>query len=371
MRFFVSGLVLIVIGIGLTEYNRRHPSEFTPKGEPAKKVPTAPVAPPTMTALIARDPVTADAAGPLEAFTAELQAMAVTGAAAVEGFTPVLKGAIKARDLKAAGDGAVLLLEKNGQTALVHLSAQGVAKALTVRTAPVAALWFDVKDQRLVWGEDASVKSISVEGGEVKTVATFTRALVTSVAASGGAVLVALVPKDGDPFSADPNGAVALLDGADTRLLALDQIRPRELAFDGGDECFFVSGYPSGLTRAALDGSFTSRIVERADGPVALEADGVTYRFPQTSGPELRRAARGGGATKTLARVDVEWLAVRGGVARYTTTGFAPRLYEVKAGDEPKELLAIKGAAKGLAWATEKLFVAAVDDDGVTTLSVK
>jgi hypothetical protein len=53
MRFLVAGLVLIVVGIGLTEYTRRHPSEDKKAGvEKAKKVKNAPTAPPTMTALI-------------------------------------------------------------------------------------------------------------------------------------------------------------------------------------------------------------------------------------------------------------------------------------------------------------------------------
>ena len=74
---------------------------------------------------------------------------------------------------------------------------------------------------------------------------------------------------------------------------------------------------------------------------------------------------------KTLARVDVEWLAVRNGVVRYTTTGIAPRLYETKVDSEETELAAMKGAVKGLAWAGDKTWLLTVDDAGLTTLQVK
>ena len=206
----------------------------------------------------------------------------------------------------------------------------------------------------------------------MKTLVSFVRALVTSVAAHGSKVVVSLVPKDGDPFSADPNGAVAVVEDGEVKLIALEQIRPREVMFDGRDDAFFVAGYPSGLTRAALDGSFTARIAERADGPITLEPDGITWRSPQASSPELKRGARSGGAVKTVARVDVEWLAVQNGVARYTSAGIAPRLYEARAGDENTvELAPIKGLAKGLAWVGEKTWLLTADEEGVSTLQVK
>jgi hypothetical protein len=205
----------------------------------------------------------------------------------------------------------------------------------------------------------------------VKTQVAFARALVTSVASHGNVIVATLVPRDGDPFSSDPNGAVVSIDDGEVKLIATEQIRPREALYDGKDEAFFVAGYPSGLTRAALDGSFTARIAERADGPVFLEPDGITYRFPQASAPELKRGSRAGGAVKTLARVDAEWLAVRDGVARYTTTGMLPRLYEARVDQEPVELAAIKGVVKGLAWAGDATWLLAADDEGVTTLQVK
>jgi hypothetical protein len=233
----------------------------------------------------------------------------------------------------------------------------------------VAAVTVD--GDRVVWAEGGQVKSAPRSGGEVKTHVSFVRALVTSVAARGTKQVVSLVPKDGDPFSSEPNGAVALVDGDEVSLIATEQIRPREVLFDGKDEAFFVAGYPSGLTRAALDGSFTARIAERADGPVALEADGIVYRFPQASAPELKRGARAGGAVKSLARVDAEWLAVHQGAARYTTTGIAPRLYETKPDAEPTELAALKGAVKGLAWNGTKTWLLTADDEGVVTLQVQ
>lgn len=370
MRFLVAGLVLIAVGIGVSEWTRRHPSEKkTEKG--ATKVKNAPLAPPTMKGLVATVASAPDEAGPLEPLASELTALATTTGDAVTGFTPVMRGQVKVRELRAFGHTAYMVVEKSGSTAIVRWPATGAPAVLTVRTKPVSTLWFDASTERLVWGESGMVKSISANGGEVKTLISFERALVTSVAAHGDRAVASLVPRDGDPFSAEPNGAVVAIEDGEAKLIALEQIRPREVLFDGKDEAFFVAGYPSGLTRAALDGSFTARIADRADGPVALEADGITYRFPQSSGPELRRGARAGGAVKTLAHVDVEWLAMRDGVARYTTTGIAPRLYEAKADTETAELAAIKGAVKGLAWAGEKTWLLTMDDAGLVTLQVK
>lgn len=369
MRFLVAGLVLIAVGIGLTEWNRRHPSEKKEGKDAAKKVKNAPVAPPTMQGLMATVTPEPDSAGSSETFTTDLTAMLTTSGEAVPGFAPVLRGVVKARELRATSEGVVLLLEKNGSTALVRWPAGGTPTVLTVRTKSVSTVWVD--GNRIVWGEAGMVKRIGLEGGEVKTLIAFERALVTSVAASGDRVVASLVPRDGDPFSAEPNGAVVSIDGSEPKLIAVEQVRPREVLYDGKDEAFFVAGYPSGLTRAALDGSFTARIADRADGPVALEPDGIVYRFPQSSSPELRRGARAGGAVKTLAHVDVEWLAVHDGVVRYTTTGIAPRLYETKVDAEETELAAIKGAVKGVAWAGDKTWLLTVDDAGMTTLQVK
>lgn len=370
MRFLVAGLALIVIGIGLTEYSRRHPSEEKKPGEKsAKKVKNAPTAPPTMQALIETAAPAPDAASPKDAF--DLQALLTSSGGAVDGFTPVLRGAVKARELRATADGVVLVLEKGGSTALVAFPQSGTPAVLTVRSGNVSAVTFDPKDKLVVWAEGGLVKAVPVGGGEVKTLVSFVRGLVTSLASSGSKVVLSLVPADGDPFSADPNGAVAVADGGDVKLIALEQIRPREVMFDGKDDAFFVAGYPSGLTRAALDGSFTARIAERADGPLWLESDGITWRSPQASSPELKRGARSGGAVKTVARVDVEWLAVQGGVTRYTSAGIAPRLYEARADEEATELAAIKGLVKGLAWVGDKTWLLTADEEGVVTLQVK
>ena len=372
MRFLVTGLVLIAAGIGVTEYVRRHPSESSKAAKSgAKKVANAPVAPPTMTALIETAAPPADIAGDAAAVSASLGSLVTTTGDAVAGFTPVLRGQVKARELRVAGDDAVLVLERDGKSALVKLSPSGAVTVLSARTTNVAALTIDADARRVVWAEGGQVKSVALTGGEVTTHVSFVRALVTSLAAHAKKLVVSLVPRDGDPFSTEPNGAVAVVSGADVTLIATEQIRPREVVFDGAAEVFFVVGYPSGLTRASLDGSFTARIAERADGPIALEADAITYRFPQASAPELRRGARAGGAVKPLARVDAEWLAVNQGVARYTTTGIAPRLYEARPDTEPTELAAIKGVVKGLAWAGARAWLLTTDDDGVVTLQVQ
>lgn len=368
MRYVIAGLVLIAAGIAFTEYARRNPGSTEASGT-QKKGPRVPTTPPTMKALIEAQPGEPVAAESTEAAQAEVAALVPETAASEQGFEVLLRGAFSARELRGgAGGSAVFVYEKGGRQALVRVGPGQAPKVLAVRKDVITAVAAD--GPTLLWAEGSRAFSMALEGGPITQVVRLDKALITSLAAKGGLVLAALIPRDLDPFSTDPSGAVVRLEGGAATLVAGEQIRPHDVLTDGKD-VFFVAGYPSGLVRAALDGSFSSRIAERADGPLALDGEGIVYRYPLTSAPEVRRSALAGGSTRSLAHFDADWLTAAAGVTRFTTVGIGARLYEVSGGGEPAELLTLAGAAKGLTTGGSTLFLATADDRGETLLQAR
>lgn len=366
MRFLIAGLVLMALGIGFTEYSRRHPSEA---GEPAAKkaAPKPPPGPPpTMKALLETQPPGPDTPAAREPFEKDLAGM--QRAAVADGFTTIFQGPVRMRELH-AGDGfAVLVLDKGGGSALVRVSKAEAPKLLAARSLRIGAVALD--GATVLWAEDGKLLSMPSDGSaEPRARVELPKAAFVSLAARDGVVAAAIGPRDGDPFSTDPSGAVVKVgaDGAVT-LVAPDVVRPHEVVLDK-DEVFWIGGYPSGLYRAALDGSFSARIGERADGPLALDGDGVVHRLPVSSGSELRRIARAGGSSVSLAHIDAALVAAAGGTVYFTASGIGARLYSVKAGEEPKDVLALKSEAQGLAAVGGTLWLLA--DDGGAGFAVK
>ncbi len=367
MRILVAGLVLIAIGIGLTEYDRRHAQAPLPEAAKSrkKKTPAAAAPAPGMAAMLKTVPPEPDAPGDLAAFSRALGALAADAKA--DGFTTVLSGAYTVRELKGSSGFAVAVVGAGATSGLVKVTPGAGVAAIAARSSTVTALAID--GQTVWWAEGQRVFSAGADG-VVKAASQFVNASVAGLAAHEGVVIAALVPKDGDPFATDPSGALVKLESnGSATMVAPEQVRPHDLLLHKSD-VFFVAGYPSALVRAALDGSFSAQIAERADGPLAFDGEGIVYRIPQGS-PELKRVAPAGGGEVSLAQGDVDWLAASGGVARYTTVGIGSRLYEVSAGQEPKEALALKGIARGLAVVGEHVVLAATTDEGATVIRVK
>ena len=107
MRILVAGLVLIAIGIGLTEYDRRHAQAPLPEAAKSrkKKTPAAAAPAPGMAAMLKTVPPEPDAPGDLAAFSRALGALAADAKA--DGFTTVLSGAYTVRELKGSSGFAV------------------------------------------------------------------------------------------------------------------------------------------------------------------------------------------------------------------------------------------------------------------------
>lgn len=353
MRWIAFGLLLVAASVGLSEYARRHPS--SPGGADAGVA--EPEAPPKPS--ISMDDLTRPAAATVKP-PADLAALG-------DLFTPADGGVdfaakVSARGAVSGQTRAAFVVERSRTygVATVAVDRAPTVSLLTARTEPISSVALD--GERLVWAEGGQVLEWK-DGAAVGLVA-FPKAQVAGLAVKGGQVLVALVPQGADPFSTEPNGAVVRVDapGQAQRLVG-ELVRPHDLLVEGGD-VFFVAGYPSGLYRAALDGAFSARTVERADGPLAFDGSGIVHRFPESQAPEVRRVPRAGGNVTTLARVDADFLAGRAGLAAYTTTGLGARVFTVVGTDAPKELLPFTGAAKGLAFAGEHVVLLSVDELG-------
>ena len=198
MRFLVVGLVLIGIGIGLTEYARRHPGpSATAATAPGakKKGQTAAATAPTMKALMETVKAEADAPGDRAAFEAALQKLA--SAEKSNAFSTLLAGQFTVRELVSGEAFAVAVAGAGTHLGLIRFSAREPVTVVAARTAPVTAVAID--GSTVVWAEGSRVYS-AAQGREVAVLVQLANASVASLAASDGAIYAALVPKEGDPF---------------------------------------------------------------------------------------------------------------------------------------------------------------------------
>ncbi|MBL9039238.1 MAG: hypothetical protein JNG84_12030 [Archangium sp.] len=361
MRFLVAGLILIAVGVSMAEWLRRNPIDAKAGADAAPKV-TALSEP--MKALIATGAPGPEVAADANGFIAAVKSLEVNDTG--DGFVTRLRGECSVRALASGKDFAVAVVAVKDLTGLVKVPAMGDVSVLSVRPAAVSAVAVD--GATVWWAEGGQLWSVGADGVPRRSV-TFTAAGIAAVAARGDEVLAVLVPRDGDPFSTEPTGAVVRIRGKDVSVVVGELVRPHD-ALLAGDDVFFVAGYPSGLMRASLDGAFSARIAERADGPIAFDGDGVVHRFPQSNAPEVRRVARAGGSLVTLLRGDADWLVAAAGLTHYTSTGIGARLHVVRPGAEARDVLKLEGAPRGLALAGDRVVVATLGDDGATRLRV-
>lgn len=371
MRILIAGLVALAIGVGLTEYQRRHPVKSDEAGTTGASDPAAgekkPKYPKAVAALLELEPAGADA----PTASPELAALlTVPEAPAVSGFTFIAGGAFQARELRGGFGAALFVIDAAGKSGLVRASPGEAPKLLFSRDEPIGAVAVD--GSTVFFSAGGLVGSTHARGAEPVAVrARFKSAVVTSLASAGDTVVVTLMPKGVDPLSTDAVGAVASIDSAgEVTLIAQEQVRPRAAHTDGKD-AFWVAGFPSGLWRGALDGAYSSQLSDAAEEPIALDRDSVYFRAPLGTGPELRRVGRAGGNLQTLAQADVNQLVASSGLLRFTTAGAAPRLMELTSGAEPTELLPLTGRAQGLALGGTTLFLLTATDDGRAVLLAK
>jgi hypothetical protein len=373
MRFLIAGLVCLAIGLSITEYTRRNPpgkegeaSQTTPDAKddgPKKPKWPAPVA-----SLLELDAPGTDTSGPSADFATLLT---VPTDAAISGFSPVVGGTYSAHHLAGAFGASVFAIDAAGKSGIVRAEQGSPAKLLFVKDTPITAL--DVDGSTLFFASNGVVGETLARGGEPITVrARFKNATVTSIAASGDVLVLTVMPKSADPLSTDAVGAVvALSNTGELSLIASEVIRPRAAQTDGKD-AWWIAGYdPGALWRGALDGAFTSQLVDKADEPLLLDGDVLYFKAPLGTGTELKRVGRAGGNLASLITAEVGFVTATSGLIRFTTTGAGAGLLEMTSGAEATKLLALPAAGRGLAVGGTTLFFLTQGDDGRSILWAK
>jgi hypothetical protein len=104
------------------------------------------------------------------------------------------------------------------------------------------------------------------------------------------------------------------------------------------------------MWRASADASFSSKVAEGAEAPLALDGDGVVLR----QDGELHHVGRAGGRATVLATAEADAVCASSGLVRYTTRD---GLFEVTAGNEPTQLLKTPGSPLGVALGGTSLYV--------------
>lgn len=349
MRFLLAGAALVLSSIGLAEYVRRHPQAH----EASSAEPEKPVISPGVQALLETAPADPDVPGDRQTYAGLLTK---GEGAAVGGFAPVLSGAVSARDLR-GGFGAVLfVVDAAGGSAIIRAESGEAPKVVAARTRHINDMQVD--GSTVFFSEGGQVLSVSARGDEAPTVrVSFAASLVTSLAAVGDTVYVAL--RKG---VADEDCVIARVDsGGQVTLIASGQVRPRELVADG-KEVFWVAGSTPSLWRASADASFSSRIAEEVEGPVALDGDGVVLMHDGA----LQRVGRAGGKAVVLAKAHVQSVSASSGLVRYLTT---EGVFEVSAGSAATRLAEAPGAPLGVALGGTSLYVLFKTASGVVLLS--
>ncbi len=352
MRFLVVGVILLALGIGASEYLRRNPSPDNDTSTASKTEATA-AGNLLETAAVDQGP---GRAGDAALFGQGLVSSSGSG-------QTVFASGVSVRAVAQHRAGPLLLLERNRQFALATIDDSAAVQVLSVRKESVGALAAD--NDTVYWAEGGVVLTIRLGSNEAKPLVRFSKATVSAISAQAGTLVVALRPTNADPFATEANGALVSIDASlKVKLVAGEQSRAHDVVIDQG-EVFWVAGYPAALNRSPLDGSFTARIAERADSPIAVSGDTVIFRYPEGSVPELRRVAKAGGNAETLDAVDVEAVSVHAAKTAYASAGSNARVSVLEGSAAPKSVAAVDGAVKGLVQTATALYIVYVDQDAV------
>ena len=339
MRFpvlLVAGLVCIGLGVGLSEWSRRHPPEKPAAIAAAAKAAASKLTPEEL--ILTESPVDLPAdAEALRGADAELNAqgsnLLLPEDFTLAGVTAVLGRTLFARNAVGHANALYLVVEEGKQGSkqtLVRLTINDAPKALAAHRPGVTAIAVD--DNRLYWAEGGSIFSIdATQGGAARGIASFTRARVTSLAANGKALVATLVPEALDPFSSDPVGGVVAikLTSGKVEALATLQIRPSEAGTDGVN-AVWVAGYPADLYAADFVTHTQKTLATRVDGPALLSDGFVVFRHPAAGDPGLQRVSISGDEPKGIAKGDIDhvcqfgsdlWFSIGGSLNHVTSSG--------------------------------------------------
>jgi hypothetical protein len=353
MRLIAVGVVFIGVGVFWAEYTRRHPltEQTTPSGS-------------TGASLV--DTVSAAAHAPTkgEHFAAGSFVSRSKGEI-------TLQPGVSMKHVRAGFNETVLLLESKRQFALVGF--RGSEPPVVYVKSDQAITASAINAGTLYFSEGPTIYRVnSTAPGVVTPVIQFKSATVSELSASDKVLIATVTPVNADPFATEATSAVVRVDEANRKasLVAGEQIRPHDIVNDDR-EVFWISGYPAALNRAPIDGSFSARIAERADGPLSLRGEDIVFRYPEGAVPEIRSIPRTGGNTATLAQGDAEWVAVSDAGLFYATAGLKPEIYFAPSVGKPQRLASLSGAVKGLAATGSTVGIAYADEAGLFHLLYK
>lgn len=371
MRFpvlLIAGVLCIALGVGLSEWSRRHPAEKAAvTAEKAKAAATSLSPDELLTTESPEDlPADPDALRTADsALAAQAKGLALPADVTVPGARAALGGALFARNALARGNALFLVVEEGKQGAqqtLVRLTASDAPRALAIHRPAVSAIAVD--GTRLYWAEGGSIFSTdSARGGAGKGLVRFPKARITSLGAAGGTLVATLVPKALDPFSSDPVGAVVSVQLGDGKVqtLATLQIRPSDAGTDGVN-AVWVAGYPADLFSADLATHAQKTLAMRVDGPVLIDDGFVSFRHPSAADPGLQRVPIRGGEVTMLAKGEIDRVCQFGGDLWFSVGGSVSHV--TRLGGDLKEVAKLPHAVLELAATDDALYALARQEDG-------
>ena len=212
MRFLLAGAVLIVLGLSLTEYTRRsaQPTTTTTTEAAEDTAPTKKKLPPKLATLLELGtPDLAEPVAPADASLALLGTLKTDGAP-IGGLTPLLTGDFTVRQLRAGFGYAIAAVDVGDGSALLRVEPGTPTKVLATRARRITALTLDAST--LFFAEGGRVYTLSARGDGLMPRAVFPNATVTSLAAFGDDLLLAVTPP-GQPDTST-EGVVVRLDAA-------------------------------------------------------------------------------------------------------------------------------------------------------------
>ncbi len=316
MRFLIAGLVMIGLGIGLSEWSVRHPPEKSDKKDPSTpKVAETPKAI-SLEELLKSETCGAEVRDGSVMSAVEQRVKVVTEKPGVapEGTTALMGNEVF-RGLAAHEKRAYVVVEEGKAGVQQGVLGVGPAGGIAVTGSRPGISAIASWERTVYWAEEKGVFARTDGGdGAPRCLVRLPNAKVTALAVNGESLVLAVVPKGTDPFSTDPVGAVlAVMPGREGVVVLATKLQRLSEVLTDGKRAFWVSGYPSGVQTAGLTGDSTpSELAARGGGPLALAGDSLVFRLTTTGAPELMKVALEGGTAVSLAATEADRVVARG-----------------------------------------------------------
>ncbi len=316
MRFLIAGLVMIGLGIGLSEWSIRHPPEKSASKDSGAPKETEKPKAVSLEQLLVSESCGAEVrdGSVMTAVEARLKVVTEKPGVAPDGTTALMGNEVF-RGLAAHEKRAFVVVEEGKAGVQQGVLGIGPAGGIAVTGNRQGISAISAWERTVYWAEEKGVFARTDGGdGAPRCLVRLPNAKVTALAVHGESLVLAVVPKGTDPFSTDPVGAVlAVTPGREGVVVLATKLQRLSEVLTDGKRAFWVSGYPSGVQAAALTGDSTpSELAARGGGPLALAGDALIYRLTTTGAPELMKVALAGGEPVSLAATEADRVVARG-----------------------------------------------------------